>query len=178
MLLPLGFASQRLEDKLDNISVAGGQSKPEVPEAILSCVQCKSEYKESENGEGSCKYHTSKLTGFHRYTYSCCNANSPNYESALSLTGCTKGRHRSEHHDEYTYSAYLSYMSKVVSSFCTHCSLRACWIYVIWIPVSSCLRTVSVSAGLICSLSPTMQRSCGSCWRHWTRSLSATSGQR
>ena len=124
-LLPLGFVSQRLEDKLDNISVAGGQSKPMVPEAILTCVQCKSEYKESENGEGSCKYHTSKLTGFHRYTYSCCNASSPSYESALALTGCTKGRHRSEHHDEYTYSAYFSYMSKVVSSFCIHCSLRA-----------------------------------------------------
>ena len=107
--------------------MAGGQSKPKVPEAILTCVQCKSEYKESENGEGSCKYHTSKLTGFHRYTYSCCNANSPNYESALSLTGCTKGRHRSEHHDEYTYSAYFSYMSEVVSSFCIHCGLRACW---------------------------------------------------
>ena len=124
-LPPLGFVSQRLEDKLDNISVAGGQSKPLVPEAILTCVQCKSEYKESENGEGSCKYHTSKLTGFHRYTYSCCNASSPSYESALALTGCTKGRHRSEHHDEYTYSAYFSYMSKVVSSFCIHCSLRA-----------------------------------------------------
>ena len=118
MLLPLGFVSQRLE---------AGQSRPMVPEAILTCVQCKSEYKESENGEGSCKYHTSKLTGFDHYTYSCCNANSPNYESALALTGCTKGRHRSEHHDEYTYSAYFSYMSEVVSSFCIHCGLRACW---------------------------------------------------
>lgn len=104
-----------MEDKVDNISVSG-QSKPKVPEAILTCVQCKAEYKESENGEGSCKYHTSKLTGFHNYSYSCCNANSSNYESALALTGCTKGKHRSEHHDDYTYSAYFIYMNKMVSS--------------------------------------------------------------
>lgn len=101
---------------MDNISVAGGQSKPKEPEAILTCVQCTSEYKESENGDGSCKYHTSKLTGFHRYTYGCCNASSSNYESAKALAGCSKGKHRKEHHDDYTYSAYYSYMSKVVSS--------------------------------------------------------------
>ena len=71
--------------------MAGGQSRPKVPEAVLTCVQCKSEYRESENVERSCKYHTSKLTWFDHYTYSCCNANSPNYESALSLTDCTKG---------------------------------------------------------------------------------------
>ena len=109
---------QRLDERLDTLgSESFGKRKSSEPEAILTCVQCSAEYKESENGKGSCKYHTHKLKGWNRYTYGCCDASSSNYEAAKSLTGCTKGKHRSEHHEEYSYSAYFSYMNGLVSVY-------------------------------------------------------------
>lgn len=122
---------QVIEEKLDAVSV--GESKPKGPEPILTCVQCQVEYKDSENGDGSCKYHSEKLTGFHRYTYGCCNANHTNYDAAQKLIGCKKGKHKSEHHTDYSYSAYFKYMSGVTQN------AKELWLLVEALdPVSTC----------------------------------------
>ena len=33
----------------------------------------------------------------------------------MKLAGCTKGKHRSQHHTDYTYANYFFYMSDLVS---------------------------------------------------------------
>ncbi|XP_064382526.1 uncharacterized protein LOC135331333 isoform X2 [Halichondria panicea] len=86
-------------------------AKPTGPEPILTCVQCLTEYKQSENAEGGCKHHTGTLKyGGWKATYTCCNASAGDQDKARTLLGCTKGKHRSQHHLDYPYSHYYFHM--------------------------------------------------------------------
>jgi hypothetical protein len=47
--------------------------------------------------------------------YQCCNASAGDREKAKALVGCSKGKHRSKHHTDYTYANYFFHMSDLVS---------------------------------------------------------------
>ena len=123
--------------------MAGGGGGIAVPEPILTCVQCQEEYQESQNAEGYCKYHSFPLgnagyqymyvyvcmlcfilsifhCAFLKYLYSfkCCNQESRNYDSANLLPGCKKGKHCSEHHENYPYAAYTTFIRDIVECAC------------------------------------------------------------
>ncbi|XP_065919557.1 uncharacterized protein [Dysidea avara] len=99
---------EAIEDKL-------GAGAPRAPEPILTCVQCQEEYKESQNAEGYCKYHPSPLQGAGwDYIFRCCNQKSRNFDAAKLIPGCKKGKHCSEHHENYTYAAYTTFMMDTV----------------------------------------------------------------
>jgi len=78
--------------------------------------------------EGICRYHASRLqsAGSWTYKYTCCGKTSRDYDSARSLPGCTKGKHRSKHHTEYPYAAYYFYMNKLVRSVVSMCITMVC----------------------------------------------------
>ncbi|TPX72580.1 hypothetical protein CcCBS67573_g05747 [Chytriomyces confervae] len=78
------------------------------PEPRYSCVQCYSNYSASENGDGACSFHLSDgpLQKFSS-KYRCCGSADPKL-------GCTRGRHRSEHHNEYTYGAFFNWRNDLV----------------------------------------------------------------
>ncbi|KAJ3235834.1 hypothetical protein HDU81_011413 [Chytriomyces hyalinus] len=79
------------------------------PEPRYSCVQCYANYSASENGDGACSYHLSDgpLQKFSR-KYQCCGSADPKL-------GCTRSRHRSEHHNEYTYGAFFNWRNDLVN---------------------------------------------------------------
>ena len=124
-----------MDERISNLeSGDGGETKkPAEPEPILTCVQCSFEYLESENAgicmyfhqiyntsqtlsaEGSCHYHNGTLKGMGwDYKYTCCDKKSRNYDAAKTIPGCVKGKHRSQHHTDYGYSAYIFYMQNQV----------------------------------------------------------------
>lgn len=88
-------------------------AKPVGPEPILTCVQCLAEYKESENGEGYCKYHNGTIN-YYKNNLSCCNKRANNGD-LQSVPGCTKGKHHSKHHIKYFYTMYSVYMKELSS---------------------------------------------------------------
>ena len=124
-----------MDERISNLESSDGaeSKKPAEPEPILTCVQCSFEYLESENAgtrmqlqlfiicvlslsaEGSCHYHNGALKGMGwDYKYTCCDKKSRNYDAAKTIPGCTKGKHRSQHHTDYGYSAYIFYMQNQV----------------------------------------------------------------
>ncbi|XP_065920812.1 uncharacterized protein [Dysidea avara] len=99
---------ETIEDKL-------GGGAPSVPEPILTCVQCQKEYKESQSTESYCKYHPSPLqSAGWDYIFRCCNQKSKDFDAAKLIPGCKKGKHCSEHHENYTYAAYTTFMADMV----------------------------------------------------------------
>ncbi|KAL5509484.1 hypothetical protein EMCRGX_G004871 [Ephydatia muelleri] len=104
---------ENLEQQLT--SLGGGSLVPKEPEAVLTCVQCGAEYKESENAAGLCKYHGGKLkpAGSWNYQYDCCKKGDRNYESSKRIPGCAKGKHSSKHHTDYPYESYFAYMEEL-----------------------------------------------------------------
>ena len=65
--------------------------------------------------EGSCHYHSGVLKGAGwSYEYTCCSKSSEDYNAAKTIAGCTKGKHCSQHHTKYQYSAYVFYMQDQV----------------------------------------------------------------
>ncbi|KAJ3267793.1 hypothetical protein HDU76_011632, partial [Blyttiomyces sp. JEL0837] len=74
-----------------------------LPERILQCVQCKKDYRESDNAMGSCSFHSGIEEGVE---YSCCNGTDP----------CQHKRHRSEHHSEYKYTNFYDWMWTIKGS--------------------------------------------------------------
>ncbi|KAJ3069587.1 hypothetical protein HDU98_007358 [Podochytrium sp. JEL0797] len=61
---------------------------------VQDCVQCGTSFLESENFDHSCRFHTME-------NGSCC---------MRGTVPCASGRHRTEHHTEYSYAAYQSYL--------------------------------------------------------------------
>ena len=53
------------------------------------------------------------ITCIHRFR--CCNQKSRNFDAAKLIPGCKKGKHCSEHHENYTYAAYTTFMMDTVS---------------------------------------------------------------
>jgi len=70
------------------------------PETLLRCVHCNVMYHESENAQGSCQVH--RKPGNPKF---CCGLNAP----------CLSTKHRSQHHNEFPYSALLQRISDVVN---------------------------------------------------------------
>ncbi len=68
--------------------------------------------------DGGCKYHTGTLRyGGWKATYTCCNASAGDNVQARILPGCTKGKHRRQHHLDYPYSYYYFHMTDLVCMF-------------------------------------------------------------
>ncbi|KAI9203940.1 uncharacterized protein BJ171DRAFT_568428 [Polychytrium aggregatum] len=86
------------------------------PEPVFSCVQCGSDYVESQNGEGACRFH-SGLAGYGGN--SCCGTTS---------TGCQRSKHTNRHHNRFKYEAFFSWVNALTSytgSTETFCSVIA-----------------------------------------------------
>ena len=49
------------------------------------------------------------------HSYKCCNQRTGNYDAAKLITGCVKGKHYSEHHEDYPYAAYSTFVMDTVS---------------------------------------------------------------
>ena len=76
--------------------------------------------------EGHCKYHPKSVKyGGWKCIYQCCNASAGDREKAKALVGCSKGKHRSKHHTDYTYANYFFHMSDLVSL------ILYMWLYVL-----------------------------------------------
>lgn len=60
------------------------------PEPLFLCVQCHGKYKESQNAEGSCSFHSG--------TGKCCGQRVP----------CQNTKHRPKHHNDWPYSEYFN----------------------------------------------------------------------
>ncbi len=75
--------------------------------------------------EGGCKHHTGTLKyGGWKATYRCCNASAGDQDKARTLLGCTKGKHRSQHHLDYPYSHYYFHMMDLVTCVCVCVCVR------------------------------------------------------
>ena len=48
------------------------------------------------------------------HRFKCCNQKSQNCDAAKLIPGCKKGKHCSEHHENYTYAAYTTFMMDTV----------------------------------------------------------------
>ncbi|KAJ3128960.1 hypothetical protein HK098_003057 [Nowakowskiella sp. JEL0407] len=68
------------------------------PEPIYTCVQCQSDFKQSENGSGSCRFH--KLDGA-----ACCQKDG----------GCTRSIHRIAHHNDWKYAGHSSWAYSILN---------------------------------------------------------------
>ncbi|KAI8612444.1 hypothetical protein BC830DRAFT_1124700 [Chytriomyces sp. MP71] len=79
------------------------------PEPRYNCVQCLQDFAESENGEGSCRFHLyDGPEGARRGNiYSCCNVE----DSAL---GCTRNHHRRKHHNDYQYGSFYGWRQNMM----------------------------------------------------------------
>jgi len=99
-------------------------------EPVLTCVQCQEQYIESQNDEGHCKYHPSPSVNCWAYytcvifvcyhslnihRYECCNQQVKDTDSSKHVPGCKNGKHCSEHHDNYPYAAYATFIRNEVS---------------------------------------------------------------
>ena len=75
------------------------------------------------------------------YSFRCCNQKSRNYDSANLIPGCKKGKHCSEHHENYPYAAYTTFMMDTVELFvCVCVCARAC----VRVSVHACTCVTSV----------------------------------
>ena len=54
----------------------------------------------------------------HLYSFKCCNQQSMNYNSAVCVPGCKKSKHCSEHHENYQYAAYATFIKDTVEYAC------------------------------------------------------------
>ena len=54
----------------------------------------------------------------HLYSFKCCNQQSMNYNSAVCIPGCKKSKHCSEHHENYQYAAYATFIMDTVEYAC------------------------------------------------------------
>lgn len=65
------------------------------------CVQCGAKFKEAENGPGHCQFHAqpSEKRGW-RTVWPCCSSDKP----------CKAEKHRSEHHQDFPYSEFGSFV--------------------------------------------------------------------
>ena len=61
-------------------------------ERVFVCVQCGESFKESDNSEGVCRFHTLPESS------SCCGSSVP----------CAESRHRAAHHCDYPYGEFIS----------------------------------------------------------------------
>ncbi|KAJ3209179.1 hypothetical protein HDU67_006361 [Dinochytrium kinnereticum] len=75
------------------------------PESFYQCVQCGADYRESTNAEGGCGYHR-KQVGMFGEIYECCRDSTP----------CMRGKHRSSHHSDYTYSKYFEWVWSITEN--------------------------------------------------------------
>jgi len=73
------------------------------PERVQGCVQCGQEYRDSENGEGSCTFH---IQGKWGRAYQCCSQADP--------AGCQRRRHVHEHHNNYPYARKSAWVSSIL----------------------------------------------------------------
>jgi len=73
------------------------------PERVFSCVQCGEDYQESKNASGSCSFHSGVQE--YRGQYSCCNGTGK---------GCTRSRHRAQHHQDYAYELFGAWTSQIL----------------------------------------------------------------
>ncbi|KAJ3325567.1 hypothetical protein HDV06_003337 [Boothiomyces sp. JEL0866] len=62
---------------------------------ILKCVQCDSTFKPEENIPGACSFHKTCYTNYG--SYMCCGKDTP----------CEMNKHRTEHHMDYVYGAFI-----------------------------------------------------------------------
>jgi hypothetical protein len=81
-------------------------------ESILLCVQCNKEYRQSENAEGSCKYHPNfPIYQNWKSKLECCNKVYGDAADAVGKEeGCIRGIHSSIHHFDYPYTAIFLWM--------------------------------------------------------------------
>ena len=49
------------------------------------------------------------------YNFKCCGQNSMDYDAVIAIPGCKKGKHCSEHHENYPYAAYSAFILNTVS---------------------------------------------------------------
>ncbi|KAJ3312590.1 hypothetical protein HDV04_002907 [Boothiomyces sp. JEL0838] len=68
---------------------------------ILKCVQCDSTFKPEENIPGACSFHKTCYTNYG--SYMCCGKDTP----------CELNRHRTEHHMDYVYGAFIDRANSV-----------------------------------------------------------------
>ncbi|KAJ3020245.1 UNVERIFIED_CONTAM: hypothetical protein HDU68_010271 [Siphonaria sp. JEL0065] len=105
------------------------------PDQVFSCVQCGGEFKESENGEGSCRFHAKSYGG-------CCGNRSDQ--------GCQRGRHTNTHHNAYLYAALWDWRNGLVN----YTNMRALFAVVVADDFKASTnpdRTVNASVGAILS---------------------------
>jgi hypothetical protein len=67
-------------------------------EPIKICVQCNIKYQESNNPEGHCLFHVAAYDSWKK-TYPCCS----------NKNSCSKGSHKDNHHDLYSYGNFYLY---------------------------------------------------------------------
>ncbi|XP_065883713.1 uncharacterized protein [Dysidea avara] len=81
-------------------------------EPVLTCVQCQEEYLESQNAEDQCKYHLSVPGYLNRpgRIFLCCDQKAKDTDSLKLVPGCKKSKHCSEHHENYVYSTYTTFI--------------------------------------------------------------------
>lgn len=82
-------------------------------ERLLSCVQCKQTYRESENTPSSCIFHAGRE---YNGRYLCCELPVPRNPDPKEPSGCQRARHRAEHHLEYPYAAFSDYRLSIMGS--------------------------------------------------------------
>ncbi|KAJ3193136.1 hypothetical protein HK101_005360 [Irineochytrium annulatum] len=79
-------------------------------EPVATCVQCNKDFRNSENGDGACRFHirAEPETVMHDYVYRCCNNGSDD-------AGCQRNRHRTKHHNDYRYGTFFTWYWSIVN---------------------------------------------------------------
>ncbi|KAJ3096934.1 hypothetical protein HDU96_000592 [Phlyctochytrium bullatum] len=77
-------------------------------EPVFTCVQCGGDFRNSENGEGVCRFHATgdKVYSGGQHVNSCCQK---------SDAGCRRKRHRNKHHCDYPYASFHTWMGSIVA---------------------------------------------------------------
>lgn len=90
-------------DAVEVAKAAADEAARREAEAVLQCVQCGKSYRESENGDGHCRFHSAaaERRGW-RTSYGCCGGDTP----------CKGGRHRSAHHTDYPYAGFFEWAAR------------------------------------------------------------------
>ncbi|KAJ3110570.1 hypothetical protein HDU96_006467 [Phlyctochytrium bullatum] len=79
-------------------------------EPVLVCVQCGQTYRDSENADGDCTFHSAQVydrPSYYDYVLPCCRKKIGSEFIQFPPEGCTKGRHVAAHHTCGTYLNYL-----------------------------------------------------------------------
>ncbi|KAJ3149667.1 hypothetical protein HK101_002026 [Irineochytrium annulatum] len=113
-------------------------------EPVATCVQCNKDFKNSDNGDGACRFHIQPQpeSTYRDCVYTCCNMGADD-------TGCQRNRHRAKHHNDYRYGNFYIWYRGIVNYTDSSEELAkiSCYDYADENP----RETVTVSAGRVLS---------------------------